>query len=362
MVACTFFLVTFFFYFVFSDLMDKTDLPLELDKFLSTLASVNMKDEFSSVTKPLEEFDTSIESISTNALILLNNLTYLDSEVCPFHDIYTVSNIRTPWVSNSGKVSTSYVLNSSGTMGTGAVDAGNWYLRASQNESGLDYMSRIYNIAGRCMSTMNSSTSNSRSCCMQHDMSEISVCNLTSGDWCTHGNSCRNVCFDVTDAILHGYVHVLKSVDMVERMRSDLGILCPEGQICPTIQFQSMGHDSTILTGVETFQLQFTNLSDLMLERTGMSIREGKDAVEGLICLMNFSFVEKRYRQLHVDVCETFLGGIAQLHWFMWILALILEIIAIIGSILIVRMKWHGEEEEKLYGFYKSNGRVRVRL
>ena len=144
-VACTFFLVTFFFYFVFSDLMDKTDLPLELDKFLSTLASVNMKDEFSSVTKPLEEFDTSIESISTNALILLNNLTYLDSEVCPFHDIYTVSNIRTPWVSNSGKVSTSYVLNSSGTMGTGAVDAGNWYLRASQNESGLDYMSRIYN-------------------------------------------------------------------------------------------------------------------------------------------------------------------------------------------------------------------------
>jgi hypothetical protein len=92
--------------------MDKIDLPLELDKFLSTLASVNMKDEFSSVTKPLEEFDTSIESISTNALILLNNLTYLDSEVCP-------------WVSNSGKVSTSYVFNSSGTMGTGAVDAGN---------------------------------------------------------------------------------------------------------------------------------------------------------------------------------------------------------------------------------------------
>jgi hypothetical protein len=166
----------------------------------------------------------------------------------------------------------------------------------------------------------------------------------------------------VTDAILHGYVNVLNSVDMVERMRSDLGIFCPEGQRCPTIQFQSMGHDSTILTGVETFQLQFTNLSDMMLERTGMSIREGKDAVEGLICLMNFSFVEKRYRQLHVDVCETFLGGIAQLHWFMWILALVLEIIAIIGSILIVRMKWHGEEEEKLYGFYKSNGRVKVRL
>lgn len=333
-----------------SDLLDKIDFPLELNNFLSTLASANIAEEFSSVRKPLEQFDRKIESISSNALNQLNNLTNLNNEVCPFHDTYAVSDIRTPWVSNSGRVHMRYVLNS--TMGAD----GNWYLRASQNESGLDYMSRIYNIAGRCVS------STSMDCCIRNSTSKIFICNLNSGDWCTYGNACRNVCSDVSHAIIHGYVQVLNSMDIVEHMRSDLGVFCPLGQRCPTVQFQSMGHDSTILTDVDTFQIQFTNLSDALLNMADMSIREGKDAVEELTCLMNFSFVEKRYHQIHVDVCETFLGGIAQLHWIMWILALTLEIIAVIGSIVIIRMKWHGEQEEKLYGFYKSNGRVRVRL
>ncbi len=332
--------------------MDKIDFPLGLDNFLSTLASTNIAEEFSSVRKPLEQFDRAIGSISSNALNQLNNLTNLNNEVCPFQDTYAVSDMRTPWVSNSGRVNTRYVLNS--TTGTN-VD-GNWYFRASQNESGLDYMSRIYNIAGRCVS------SNSMDCCIRNSSSKIFICNLNYGDWCTYGSACRNLCSDVSQAIIHGYVQVLNSMDIVEHMRSDLGIFCPTGQRCPTVQFQSMGHDSTILTDVDTFQVQFTNLSDALLNTAGISIQEGKDAIEELICLMNFSFVEKRYRQLHVDVCETFLGGIAQMHWIMWILALVLEIIAVIGCMLIVRMKWHGEEEEKLYGFYKSNGRVQVKL
>jgi hypothetical protein len=339
--------------------MGKVDFPLELDAFLTTLEAVNMTEEFASVTEPLQEFDGAIESIPSIELMLLNNITNLDSEVCPFRDTYTISNIRTPWVANNGKEARIYVLNSTSP----AAQDENWYRRASLNETGLEYMTRIYNIAGRCvLQDTGAIVNNPSGCCMQNSTTSIAVCSLQEGDWCTSGSACHNVCSSIKDAILRGYVFVLNSEDLEKRMRSDLGVFCPDGYSCPTSQFQTLGHNSTIFKDVEAFQLQLTNLSDIMLNMTTLSIKEGKDAVEGLICHMNFSFVEKRYHQLHDDICQTFFGGIAQLHWFMWILALVLEITAIIGSILIVRMKWNGEEEDKLYGFYKSNGKVRVRL
>lgn len=326
--------------------------PVKLDSFLTTLDTINMTEEFTSVTAPLQEFDVAITgTISSSALALLNDMTKWNNGACPFNDTYTSSNVQTPWIANNGKVTTNYLLNSTGDLGN--------YHRASGSESGRNYMKRIYDIAGRCVqNTVLPSSSSSRSCCLQN--STTTDCDLQEGDWCTIGSDCRNVCGNLTMAIEEAYLAVLNSERTEANMRADLGIFCPVGYNCPTAEFQNLGHKSTIEDLVDTFRVNLTKVSEELVNATSRSIGEGKAAVEDLMCNMNFSFVETRYDQIHKDICETFLGGIAQVTWVMWLLALVLEIVAIIGCIIVVRMKWSGEDAE--FGFFKSNGKVRVRL
>ena len=288
------------------------------------------------MTAPLEDFESMISTMSPTVLAAFNNITTFDSEMCLFNDTYNVNNILTPWNTNIGKVRTPYLLKTTGNVGS--------YGRVGR-ETGLAYISRIYDIAGRC--------TGSTSCCM------MNTCVLNETDWCTSGDDCSFFCSNVKDAIIIGYSAYLTADDREKRMKADLGLSCPLGYSCPTAEFQTMGYESTIEEQINNYRVNITDVANDLIGAASTSVGEAMDEVQDFLCNMNVSFVEKRYDQVYDDVCTTLLGGIAQVNWAVWILAVILEITAILGAVLVVRLRWSADEDDL---YYMSDSKIRIRV
>jgi hypothetical protein len=81
--------------------------------------------------------------------------------------------------------------------------------------------------------------------------------------------------------------------------------------------------------------------------------------VEDFLCSMNISFVESRYEELKVDVCESLFGGASQIDIAFFMLGVSLEALAITCAILAVRLKRYIEED---FDFDEEEGLPKVNL
>jgi hypothetical protein len=68
--------------------------------------------------------------------------------------------------------------------------------------------------------------------------------------------------------------------------------------------------------------------------------------VEDFLCNMNVTFVNVRYDELKDDVCGKMFGGLAQIDVAFWVLGVTLEIVAILCSILSIRLRRTYDKDE----------------
>mmetsp|Transcript_11370 Transcript_11370/g.17066 ORF Transcript_11370/g.17066 Transcript_11370/m.17066 type:complete len:847 (-) Transcript_11370:181-2721(-) len=311
---------------------DQIDFQEKLDKGLAEIEDVNITAEFEKVTAPLNDLQVMIEDITTSALDVLNDATSMNHQFCPFNDTYTKSSILEPWNENTGKISTTWILNSTGSYGD--------YARIGA-ENSTEYMKRIYSVAGICIGP---------SCCLGNDCATIAI-----EDSCNGGVNCNYPCGNVGEKIAYGHVDYLEGDLIEKKMTADLGVKCPDGYSCPTGEFQSMGHSLTLYDLITTYGINVTATKDDLVNLTETKVGEAMDEIEDFLCNMDVSFVGKRYNQVEKEFCETMFGGFSQISGALWAIALLLEISAVLASVLSVRLRGVSEDEaDDYYGGVKS--------
>lgn len=301
-----------------SNISDKVDFQAKLDQSLEILTEVNVTEIFDTVLTPVEGMQDMIETITTTALKVLNiGTSSAGIASCPFQDRYTKESILEPWTAHLSGSTTDWILKSTGTVGS--------YDRENTNESPLDYMTRIYNIAGICTDSTN--------CCLEDK------CGLAPLEACNKGSDCIYPCDELYGLILLGYSSYWTAYNMEQDMTSDLGVICPENRQCPSIGFQNVGNEHTLLELLELYETNITATTNDLVDLASTSVGNTMEEVQTFLCNMNVSFVEKRYDQIQDDLCVSMFGGITQLFLGLLLLGLCLQVTAVLAHILCVRLR-----------------------
>ena len=134
-------------------------------------------------------------------------------------------------------------------------------------------------------------------------------------------------------------------------MTADLGVECPtklsdsSSLTCPTKEFVDLGNNKTLVGFVEAYGSNITNTADSLLSIATTSVGDSMEQVQEFLCNMNVSFVEGRYNQVRDEVCGTMLGGFAQINFSLFVLAIILEINAVLANMLAIRLRGISKRE-----------------
>ena len=333
-------------FYSYSNVSDKVDFQAKLDESLAILSNTNITEKFTAVTSPLQDIQTMVETITGTALSLFNQGTAVQSNTCPFNDTYTKETILTPWTLHNPLDATDWVINSTGTFGS--------YERLDL-EAALDYMVRLYTKAGVCDG---SSLSSSLSCCltMVDGSDGTTNCSLTRGQPCNGGSDCVRPCDPVTNFIVQGYAAYLSAWETETGMSSDLGVVCPAGAVsCPTEEFALLSrprhhhnNNETLFGLLSEYRHNISGTTDELVDLASTSVGDTMDEVQDFLCNMNVSFVAQRYDEVRYDLCESMFGGVAQIHWALWLLALSLQGTAVLAHILSVRLRGLTVREAKL--------------
>ena len=302
---------------------EKIDFQAKLDKGLAIVGEVNVTEKFGQVFNPLEDIQELIGKISTTSLRVLNKATALNTDTCPFNDTYNKNNIYEPWLANTDKDVTPWFLRPTGLTGG--------YSRLG-TEDGTAYMSRIYDTTGVCSST--------DSCCLNDDCNIIGSCNL--------GDDCLYPCSGVHSVIKTGYEATMQTFIIEQRITADLGVRCPTLKpydVCPTPEFRSLGNEVTLVGLLGLYEKNISKTAVDLVNIANTSVGDTMDEVRDFLCNMNGSFVERRYDQVKSEMCDTMLGGFAQVNWALWLLAIFLEGAAILASVLSTRLQGMGRRE-----------------
>mmetsp|Transcript_26694 Transcript_26694/g.39357 ORF Transcript_26694/g.39357 Transcript_26694/m.39357 type:complete len:303 (+) Transcript_26694:1748-2656(+) len=293
------------------------------------------------VLNPLQDIQDLVSSITTTTLRVFNKATAFDSETCPFNDTYSKATILDPWTANVDKSTTGWVLNSTGIKGD---------YKRQHLENETQYIERIYNMAGMCMS--------SSSCCLN------AFCNAAENNPCNSGDNCAYICSELGSAIVAGYEAYQEADNIESRLSADLGVQCPSRQdiSCPTLEFQSMGNDITLVALVTAYRANITGTADDLVDVASTSVGSAMDEVQDFLCNMNVSFVQRRYDQIRNDVCMTMFGGLTQVNWALWVLALFLQATAILANVLSTRLQGVSSEQAQLDFDDNNTGAGRSRL
>lgn len=311
---------------------DKIDFEEKLDEGLKVLDGVNITEQFETVTKPLEDIQGTVGTLSSMTLDIFNDLTNVSLPICNFTDIYSKDNILKPWLANKDKDKTDWKILDGGDNGDYARKGG---------ENATAYIKRIYNVVGVCKK-------DSSSCCLDD------ACSRKKDDSCNKGDDCilPDKCVEISEAITgKAYNGYLEAFDTEQKMSADLGVECPSELSdstplsCPTSEFEDMGHNKTLLSLVKAYS---SNITDTATDLVGIATTSVGDAmvqVQKFLCNMNVSFIATRYGQVRNEVCGTMLGGFAQINFSLWMLAIFLEIIAILASVLSTRLRGISKRE-----------------
>ena len=277
-----------------------------------------------------------VYTITIDALQKLNEATTSNNAYCPFNESYSKENILEPWTANEKNGKTAWALNSTGQAGE--------YGRLG-NETNVEYFNRLYSVAGKCMGS---------DCCLIGQ-----DCNIAISGWCNYGKDCTYLCRDLGDGIISGYETYLFADNIENKMTADLGVVCPSGYDCPSPDYLALGHSSTMLALIKAYEGNVTGLADDLINLTSTKVGEAMTEIEDFLCNMDVSFVGDRYTQVRDEFCETMFGGFTQISGALWVVALLLEVAAILASVLSVRLRGVSEDEASdYYGGVKSLRRV----
>lgn len=323
------------------------DFQQKLDEGISTVSNININASFDQVLDPLKSIQSMLGSISDTSLEILNAATTSNEFPCAFNDVgYTKENILFPWSVNRSTPETPYIIRD---------NFGDFvsYGRLVSDQTGEDYFARIYNIAGIC-------TASSDCCIYENPMPP--TCQSGQYAACDYGANCAYPCQGVLSGIVQGYEAFQQLYDTELKMTADLGVECPNGSYegtCPSAQFQSQYSNMTLVGSIEQYRSKISTTSSVLISLASTSVGDTMIEVEDFLCSMNISFVEARYEELKVDVCESLFGGVSQIEIAFFILGVALEIIAITCGILAVRLKYRLEDD---FDFDEEDGLPKVNI
>lgn len=178
-------------------------------------------------------------------------------------------------------------------------------------------------------------------------------CNREKDEACNKGDDCiyPKGCLDLSKGIVQGYSAYLQAFDVEKRMTADLGVECPtklsdsSAITCPTQEFVDLGNDKTLVGFVEAYGSNITSTANSLVNIATTSVGDSMDQVQDFLCNMNVSFVEGRYNQVRSSVCGTMLGGFAQINFSLLMLAILLEINAVLANVLSTRLRGISKRE-----------------
>jgi hypothetical protein len=290
----------------------------------------NVTNGFAKASEKMSIFQVnSIDTVTIHATELLNAISSKNTPSCPFNDDYTVENVFEPWTANQAKGQTSWPLFSTGFNGS---------YKRNGNESGLDYMGRIYNVAGSCNSTI--------SCCLNQ------MCSLSVGHSCNSGSNCKYICSELYLDIIERYHDVTVALSVQQNMSADWGIVCPSNVMCPTDKYRDLtGMNQTISDLIQSYKPQVERASALLLNMTSGSMGELLLSIDDFLCDTNISFVPMYFSLAKNEVCGPMVAAFAQVNVCVWVVSIVLEVIAILSCILSIRMRGRSRKE-KLFDTY----------
>ena len=142
-------------------------------------------------------------------------------------------------------------------------------------------------------------------------------------------------------------------------MTANLGVRCPTGYTCPTAEFVAVDQSETILSLISSYESNITKTAEDLVNLTSTSVGDAMEQIEDFLCNMDVSFVGDRYGQLEYEFCDTMFGGFTQISGALWAISILLEIIAILASLLSIRLRGVSQDEvDDYYGGVKSLRRV----
>lgn len=275
-------------------------------------------------------------TLSSIALGVFNDLTNVSLPICNFTDLYSKDNILKPWLANKSKKKTNWKILEGG-------DNGDYERKGGENNTA--YIKRIYEVVGVCGKDPDD-------CCLDD------TCSRKEGDSCNKGDDCNlpEKCVEISEAITDkAYKGYLEAFDTEQKMSADLGVECPSELSdstplsCPTSAFEDMGHDKTLFSLVRAYSSNITDTATDLVGIATTSVGEAMEQVQKFLCNMNVSFIATRYGQVRDEVCGTMLGGFAQINFSLWMLAIFLEIIAILANVLSTRLRGISKREAMNY-------------
>lgn len=267
---------------------------------------------------------SSIDTITQSATKSFDALTSDDSLNCPFDDHYSAGNVFEPWIANQAKNQTIWYLFSTGLRGD--------YKRKG-NETGLDYIDRIYDVVGYCNTTV--------SCCLNQN------CSLNVGYSCNSGSNCVYNCSDQHSNIVKGYNHVLDAYSIQQRMTSDWGISCPSNASCPTDTFKSITNtNKTVANLVTSFKDDIKIAAAVLTNTSATPVGQIMDYIHDFSCNTNISFVGLYFSLAKDEFCGPMVDGFAQINVSLWVISVVLEVLAVLLSILSIRLRGRSRKEK----------------
>ena len=298
------------------------------------LENVNITESFQMVVGPLEDIQDNAANIGTKALNHFNKLTTTSYLGCEFSDEYTKDNILQPWEANKSKQNTTWKILTTGEVGD--------YKRQGQ-ENATQYFERVYNVAGIC-------SANTTSCCLGNNCSRNKEDSCNKGENCIFSSNCKLTSKNIVDEGFPGY---LGAFDTEMKLSADLGVICPtklsdsSPLSCPTKDFVNLNNNinKTLIGLVVEYRSNITQTETDLVNITTNSVGEAMVEIKKFLCNMNLSFIAGRYRQVQSQVCGKMLGGFAQINFALWMLAILLEINAILACILSTRLRGMSKRE-----------------
>lgn len=309
------------------NLTDKVDFQKKLGDGISQIEQINVTANFDDrVLDPLSKIQSMLGSISGKSLSILNQATSSNEFPCAFGDVeYTKDSVLVPWSASRTTENTPYIIRDNFGEPTSYDRLG--------LESAEDYLSRIYNIAGIC--------STASDCCIYENPSPP-TCESERYASCDFGDGCVYPCSSVRTGIAQGYNTFLQLYEKELKMTADLGVQCPTigyNGTCPTTEFKSVYSNMTLIGSIQDYKVKISSMKETLLQLASTSVGDTMYEVEDFLCNMNVTFVNIRYDELKDDVCRKTFGGLAQIDAAFWILGVTLEIVAILCSILSIRLR-----------------------
>jgi hypothetical protein len=301
------------------NISDDLDFEGKLNKGLERIESVNISEQFSSLLVGFDQVDAGIEQISTSLFEAFQSiLLQTNSSICPFNDdLYSIDYMNEPWSANENKTVTSWYVQTTGNQ--------ELYSRIG-NETALDYFQRIYSVAGDC-------TENSANCCLNEQ------CFIGVGSKCNSGSGCDfdDYCRFSSSTIQDLAAEFLRFQYDSQNLGSDLGIYCHSTQ-CLTEAYQNAGFNESLIGMISSYGERIDETASSLVNLTSTSIGQVIAQVEKLLC-KDISFVADGYQNVRDEVCTSMLGGFSQINWGLWMLAILLEFIAILINVLSTRLR-----------------------